>query len=696
MEKPIRYSFFIIIALASFFVATPLFARFPPIVGHKFEDVNGNGVWDKETEAPIPGWTIHARNLSTGVEFTAVTDETGAYAFEININSYVVFEDKRPGWIQTYPPDPGTYTFLDDGTGLGWPKTADFGNRTECAPPPPEMTAWWPFDETVVQGPFAQDVAGTIDSIGTWANNPTVVPGVVGNALSFDGTQEVTVASGPDTQLETGDLTIDAWVRTKPVSISPPNTIRAAGIAPSFDDIRSIVDKRADKAAPIGYAFFIVNGRLGFQLADRPLSNACSSNNTQSACTNFIAPSTATVVNDNMWHHVAVTVDRDQSSGGILYVDGKVVLTFDPTIRPQSVNNTAAFLIGHHAFDDSHWVGDIDEVELFHRALTAGEVQSIASARAFGKCKGFGTPSLIQSNFGVQGNFEVVVPAAGGGIAHYWRDNDDPNQTWHLATVFAQSEGIVSAVSMVQNRSDHNFEVIARVGDRLEYFYRDNSDPLQTWHGPHSIANGIAGSPALIQSDYYTNGNFEVVTPLASGGMRHYWRDNDNPNHPWHAGPVFGTSVGIVDDVSMIQSKPAFGPPGDFEVVARIGDKLAHFFRNNSDPLQTWHGPDTFATGVSGAAALIQNRFYAPPGNFEVAAPLANGGIGHWWRNNAIFLPSWSFTTTFGTAAVQSVTMIGSNYADNFEVVAQRGNRLEHFWRDSSALNWHGPTHVAP
>jgi hypothetical protein len=34
-----------------------------------------------------------------------------------------------------------------------------------------------------------------------------------------------------------------------------------------------------------------------------------------------------------------------------------------------------------------------------------------------------GNPVLIQGRFGSPGNFEMVVPAVAGGLAHYWRDN---------------------------------------------------------------------------------------------------------------------------------------------------------------------------------------------------------------------------------------------------------------------------------
>jgi hypothetical protein len=41
-----------------------------------------------------------------------------------------------------------------------------------------------------------------------------------------------------------------------------------------------------------------------------------------------------------------------------------------------------------------------------------------------------GNPVLIQGRFGSPGNFEIVVPAAAGGLAHYWRDNTQASMPW--------------------------------------------------------------------------------------------------------------------------------------------------------------------------------------------------------------------------------------------------------------------------
>jgi hypothetical protein len=104
------------------------------------------------------------------------------------------------------------------------------------------------------------------------------------------------------------------------------------------------------------------------------------------------------------------------------------------------------------------------------------------------------------------------------------------------------------AVSLIQSNffRQGNFEVIARIGDHLVHFWRDNDDPHLMWNGPFLIpnSNGVSGNPVIVQSNYFNKGNFEVVVLLASGGLAHFWRDNDSPNLLWHGPYIFGTNAG--------------------------------------------------------------------------------------------------------------------------------------------------------
>jgi hypothetical protein len=102
-----------------------------------------------------------------------------------------------------------------------------------------------------------------------------------------------------------------------------------------------------------------------------------------------------------------------------------------------------------------------------------------------------GTPALIQGRFGARGNFEVVVPLDGGGLAHFWRDNDAPDLRWHGPTRFGSND-VYHAVALIQSNfstaggGPGNLEVIAQTGDRLHHYWRDDVNPFP-WHGPIAI-----------------------------------------------------------------------------------------------------------------------------------------------------------------------------------------------------------------
>src|SRR5271165_4045168 len=84
---------------------------------------------------------------------------------------------------------------------------------------------------------------------------------------------------------------------------------------------------------------------------------------------------------------------------------------------------------------------------------------------------------------------------------------------------------------------------------------------------------GVSGVPTLIQSRCGNKGNFELLTPMASGGLAHYWRNNDDPTLPWHGPTIFGQELGTVASVSFIERR--FGKPGNLEIIVGVGTLLA-------------------------------------------------------------------------------------------------------------------------
>ncbi len=229
-----------------------------------------------------------------------------------------------------------------------------------CLIPPPGLVSWWPGDAD------ASDVAG--ENHGLPLDDATYAPGKVGLAFRFDGADDgVQVADHSSLDFGPGvDFSIDAWV------------------APIRENaVQIIVDKRHAPPPPnqaVGYALFLYEGRIGFQMADAPL--------TPGAYTNFISAGPSLL--DGAFHHVAATVDRDAPGGGKLFVDGVVVLTFDPAVEPGDLSNDEPFLIGKHATPTypGDVTGLVDEVEVFNRALSEAEIQALYLRGSAGKCRG--------------------------------------------------------------------------------------------------------------------------------------------------------------------------------------------------------------------------------------------------------------------------------------------------------------------
>jgi hypothetical protein len=156
----------------------------------------------------------------------------------------------------------------------------------------------------------------------------------------------------------------------------------------------------------------------------------------------------------------------------------------------------------------------IDSFVLSAAACDSGAVfdVSIATALTLSVAPGTGQSArsgyLTQSNFGRAGNFELVTPAAGGGIAHYWRDNDVSPNVWKGPVVFAQELGVVDAVSLIQSGFSGraaagkppigNLELVARAGSRLVAYFRDDDNPA--WQAVGPIAGDGSTSAAAIEA----------------------------------------------------------------------------------------------------------------------------------------------------------------------------------------------------
>jgi len=229
-----------------------------------------------------------------------------------------------------------------------------------CTPPPAGLVSWWPLDET--RGTTAADIVDVNDGS---VNGATMgAAGEVASAASFDGFNDfINVPIAANMNLASGS--IEAWVRptlnTETVDVF---LSFADGSANGFDFLSLAIQDNGQFLllhADSGVFRYVATTNIGFTL--------------------------------NQFHHVVFTVD---GSGNQLYVDGA---SQPLTHFIGSATNTeflddifaqlVSFTIGKANINNfqRHFSGEIDEVSLYDRALTPGEIQAIYNAGTAGKCK---------------------------------------------------------------------------------------------------------------------------------------------------------------------------------------------------------------------------------------------------------------------------------------------------------------------
>jgi len=230
-----------------------------------------------------------------------------------------------------------------------------------CIPPPESLLAWWAMDDP----PTATSIYELVyenNAFPQGAVTPAVA-GMVDDAVKFTGGHLVAVDKDRLDFGEDKDFSVIAWIKlpADPTLIHP------------------IIDKRTPEGDPkLGWTLTTDGGKIILVMHDA------------NGATDFWPTNAA--IGDGDWHHVAVTVDRDKSNGINFYIDGALVGVFDPTTVPGDLSTDSDILIGRShrldgMFTEPTFEGSMDELQVYHRALTGPEVYGIASADCGGTCK---------------------------------------------------------------------------------------------------------------------------------------------------------------------------------------------------------------------------------------------------------------------------------------------------------------------
>jgi RHS repeat-associated protein len=242
--------------------------------------------------------------------------------------------------LYTAPATPGTYTVtvtsVSDPTKQS-SATVIVGGGTVAGGSDRTLVGFFSFEEGVYTG--TKDASG-------WGNDGTLVGGVtwgagkIGKGLSFDGISGR--VSVPTLNVFSGQFTISAWVKFNAVNRGVDNTILGHGSTTANQGLRCT--ERNGKA----YFGFYANDLAGL-----------------------------TPLEANVWTHLVYVFDGAQKK---IYVNG--ILDAVQNTAPYAGNATNLEL-GRIPWSSTNVLsGSLDEVRIYSRALTAGEVTSLYGSQA--------------------------------------------------------------------------------------------------------------------------------------------------------------------------------------------------------------------------------------------------------------------------------------------------------------------------
>ena len=208
-----------------------------------------------------------------------------------------------------------------------------------------DLFAYWNFDET--SGTTASDYTNNND--GTLSGDTEWVSGKFGNALDFDGTNDH-VSAGTGNPVGAGNtMTISLWAT-------------ADSLSDASNTLNGLIGKRNssfDSTMPFHFGVKQLKPRI-----ERSGSNASFS---------------AAIGTTDGWtgyKHIALTIS---GTAATVYIDGAVHGTGTYTLGTAT---DAPITIGSTYPTKAEWDGQIDDVAMWSRALSATEIQSIYNANA--------------------------------------------------------------------------------------------------------------------------------------------------------------------------------------------------------------------------------------------------------------------------------------------------------------------------
>lgn len=243
-------------------------------------------------------------------------------------------------------------TFADNADGNAWNDASRWGTAILAVPPEPVdpgadgLVAYYAFENDV------NDSSGNGFN-GTIVGDLTFGEGPAGYGAAMIFANEAYVDCGSDPNLDiTGPISLSLWIR------------------PDAED----PEGKGTETAPLAKATSTANPSWSWQVRygwNSPLPYMAFTFNTSPRAWVYVGQK----LTQGEWAHIACSADGQTLK---CYLDGQET---DSTAMGAITSSPTSLLIGSDGWGDD-WIGGIDEVAVYNRALSAGEILYLAGARA--------------------------------------------------------------------------------------------------------------------------------------------------------------------------------------------------------------------------------------------------------------------------------------------------------------------------
>ncbi|MDO9068905.1 MAG: LamG domain-containing protein, partial [Deltaproteobacteria bacterium] len=456
-----------------------------------------------------------------------------------------------------------------------------------CTEPPANLVSWWNAENN------ADDSVGTSD--GTLQNGATYAAGKVGQAFSFDGTNDYVEMAGSETGVFGANaFTVDFWMYAN----DNGNSAYLLG-----------------KSSP--------DGGQGWDIRFR--DNSIVVVGVNGWAENIISEASVTA---NAWHHIAISAtDTDVK----LYIDGIIKGTCSRNAISLTTN---PFRIGYTTnYGGFVFNGLIDEVAIFSRALTAGEIATIYNSGATGLCGIDTTPDAF--SFTAQTNMPVTTtivsnPITVTGIIYpvaisitpngEYSKSTDGGSTWGSWTSAEGTVGVNDQIMVRQTSSASNLTVTTAtltIGEAIGAFEvttAASGDPnaiglVSWWKAEGNAYDSVGGNHGTLQGGTtYATG--QVGQAFSFDGV------DDYVNVPYSLSLELQDSITIVAWINSSNNsinRAIAGKAGGYQIFIEAGGHLDLGFYNG-----TWTHLQSSITIPENEWVYVVGTFNATDGTMQL------------------------------------------------------------------------------